>query len=73
MSRIFWQRRWRQASSAERYLQAAAASTVLSVLLDAVRARVAYFDDASDVIAASFLDVGPAAWPRQHVAARQTT
>ena len=48
--RVFWRGRWRQASSAERYLQAAAASTVLASLPAAAREQVEYFASVSDFL-----------------------
>jgi hypothetical protein len=69
--RVFWRGRWRQASSAERYLQAAAASTVLAALPVPARARILFFATASDRLVASFLQVGPAAWPALLAAARR--
>ena len=70
--RFFWRDRWRQASSAERYLQAAAASEVLPALPKVARDRVSYLADASDFLVASFLNAGPAVWPIQLAAARRT-
>ena len=69
--RVFWRGRWRQASSAERYLQAAAASIVLASLPAAAREQVEYFASVSDFLVASFLDAGPARWPVLPAAARQ--
>ena len=69
--RLFWRERWRQASSAERYLQDAAASTVLASLPAASRAQVEYFSAASDYLVARFVSAGPAAWPCLLAAARQ--
>ena len=69
--RVFWRGRRRQAPSAVRYLQAAAASNVLAALPDPVRAQVVRFASASDTLVASFLDSGPDVWSIQLAAARQ--
>ena len=58
-------------SSAERYLQAAAASTVLSALPEHSRARAIFFANSSDFLVASFLEVGPSGWTFQLAAAQQ--
>ena len=60
--RVFWRSTWRQASSAERYLLAAAASTVLSSLPPASRALVARFADAGDDLTFAFLEAGTQVW-----------
>ena len=70
--RVFWRGRWRQASSAERYLQAAAASTVLSSLPEASRALVARFAAAADELLFAFLDAGCQAWTVYYVNAQRS-
>ena len=69
--RVFWRGRWRQASAAERYLQAAAASSVLAALPEPARAQVLFFASASDFLVASFLTHGPASWAVRLAAARR--
>ena len=70
--RVFLRGRWRQESSAERYLQDVAAATVLSALPDTSRSQVEHCASVSDYLVASFLNAGPATWPIQLAAARQT-
>eukprot|EP00959_Pyramimonas_sp_CCMP1952_P388189 8134767-Pyramimonas_sp.AAC.1 len=72
LPRVFWRGRWRQASTAEGYLQDAAASTVLAALPEASRSLVEYFASVSDYLVASFLNAGLAGWPIQLAAARRT-
>jgi hypothetical protein len=72
LPRVFWRGRWRQASTAEGYLQDAAASTVLAALPEASRSLVEYFASVSDCLVASFLNAGLAGWPIQLAAARRT-
>jgi len=69
--RVFWRGRWRQASSAERYLQAAAASTVLAALPDPARAQILFFATASDRLVALFLKDGLGSWANFLAAARR--
>ena len=62
--RVFWRSRWRHVSSAERYLQAAAASTMISALPSASRPLVALFAATADELLFAFLDAGRDAWSR---------
>ena len=59
--RMFWRGRWRRASSAERYLQAAA-PTVISSLLEISRATVARFASAADELLFAFQGVSTQVW-----------
>ena len=69
--RVFWRGRWRQASSAERYLQAAAASTILAALPAPSRAKIMFFASSSDRLVALFRNVGLSSWTHFLAAARR--
>ena len=71
--RVFWRSRWRQSSSAERYLQAAAASSVLSSLPEASRAIVARSASLADELLFAFLEVGTEVWSAYSLAAQRSS
>jgi integrase len=68
--RTFWRGRWKRASTAERYLQAAAASSLLAGLPHTSRDRIQQLANASDRLVSFWLSSSSSNWPASLSGAR---
>ena len=71
--KTFWRGRWRRPATAERYLQAAAAVSLLATLPAEQRETVQLLAQTADGLARSFLACGLNRWPSTLEASRNTS